>query len=207
MTRSARASAPPERPVGSAIKTTTAVHGSISAMSRDRLSATSYVVLGMIALRGPSTSYDLKRAVGRSIGYFWQFPHAQLYSEPLRLVELGLLSASKEDSGRKRRTYSLTKKGKRQLRDWLAEPTNVHFQMRDMAELKLFFNEVGDPANVGKLAREQIRQHETRIAVYEEMQRRYGNVAGVAKRMITLQLGLEMEHAALRFWSRLADEW
>ncbi len=176
-------------------------------MATGRLSATSYVVLGMIALRGPSTSYDLKRAVGRSIGYFWQFPHAQLYSEPLRLVKLDLLSASSENSGRKRRTYSLTEKGMQQLRDWLAEPTDVHFQMRDMAELKLFFNEVGDPANVGKLAREQIRQHEARIAVYEEMQRRYGDIPAVAKRMITLQLGLEMERAALRFWGHLADEW
>lgn len=61
-------------------------------MSRDRLTVTSFLVLGLIALRGPSTSYDLKRASGHSIGYFWPFPHAQLYSEPRKLADAGLLT-------------------------------------------------------------------------------------------------------------------
>jgi DNA-binding PadR family transcriptional regulator len=177
----------------------------ITTMAGSRLSPTSYVVLGMIALRGPSTSYDLKRAVGRSIGYFWQFPHAQLYSEPQRLVRMGLLRASAEESGRRRRTYDISGAGRAELRRWLAQPTNEHFEMRDMAELKLFFNEVGEPENVTNLAQSQVKQHEERIAVYKDMQQRYQDEPGVAKRMITLELGLEMEHAALRFWRRLAD--
>ena len=172
----------------------------------DRLSPTSYVVLGTIALRGPSTSYDLKRAVGRSIGYFWHFPHAQLYSEPQRLVDLGLLDARTEEGGRRRRTFRLTDAGRKELRGWLAEPTPEHFQMRDIAELKLFFNEVGEPGDVERLAREQIAAHRERIAVYEDMQERYASLDAVAKRMITLRLGLDMEHAALRFWSSLLEE-
>ncbi len=172
----------------------------------ERLSPTSYVVLGTIALRGPSTSYDLKRAVGRSIGYFWHFPHAQLYSEPQRLVDLGLLDAETEDGGRRRRTFRLTDAGRKELQAWLAEPTPEHFQMRDIAELKLFFNEVGEPGDVERLAREQVAAHRERIAVYEEMQGRYASLDAVAKRMITLRLGLEMEHAALRFWSSLLEE-
>jgi PadR family transcriptional regulator AphA len=172
----------------------------------DRLSPTSYVVLGTIALRGPSTSYDLKRAVGRSIGYFWHFPHAQLYSEPQRLAELGLLEAETESEGRRRRTYRLTDAGRAELKAWLAEPTPEHFQMRDIAELKLFFNEVGEPGDVARLAREQVAAHRERIAVYEDMQARYADLDAVAKRMITLRLGLEMEHAALRFWSALLEE-
>ncbi|GAA4787445.1 PadR family transcriptional regulator [Actinomycetospora chlora] len=172
----------------------------------DRLSPTSYVVLGTIALRGPSTSYDLKRAVGRSIGYFWHFPHAQLYSEPQRLAELGLLEAETEAEGRRRRTYRLTDAGRSELKAWLAEPTPEHFQMRDIAELKLFFNEVGEPGDVARLAREQVAAHRERIEVYEDMQARYADLDAVAKRMITLRLGLEMEHAALRFWSALLEE-
>ncbi len=74
----------------------------------DRLTTTSYVVLGMVAVRGPSTSYDLKRAVNHSVGYFWPFPHAQLYSEPKRLVELGLLELDVEPTGRRRQTYTIT---------------------------------------------------------------------------------------------------
>jgi len=170
-----------------------------------RLSATSYVVLGMIALRGPSTPYDLKRAVGHSVGYFWHFPHAQLYSEPDRLAGLGLLELASEATGRRRKTYSITETGLAALRAWLAEPTDEHFQMRDIAELKLFFNEVGDPADVAALAAGQIRQHEDRIAEYERMVERFGGDPAVQSRMITLELGLEMEHAALRFWRALAE--
>jgi PadR family transcriptional regulator, regulatory protein AphA len=175
-------------------------------VASQRLSPTSYVVLGMVGLRGPSTSYDLKRAISRSIGYFWVFPHAGLYSEPQRLVTMGLLAASSEQDGRRRRTYSLTEEGLRELRAWLAAPTNEHFQLRDVAELKLFFNELGEPSNVQRLAREQIAQHEERIKVFQSMQRRYSAVEGVAPRLATLRLGLEMEHAALRFWTQLAQE-
>ena len=171
-----------------------------------RLSTTSYVVLGMIALRGPSTPYDLKRAVGHSVGYFWHFPHAQLYSEPDRLADLGLLELSVEDTGRRRKTYSLTDTGHESLRAWLAAPTDEHFQMRDIAELKLFFNEVGDPGNVPALAAEQMKQHQERIAVYEGMVERFGAEPSAEPRMITLELGLEMEYAALRFWRALADD-
>jgi PadR family transcriptional regulator AphA len=170
-----------------------------------RLSTTSYVVLGMIALRGPSTPYDLKRAVGHSVGYFWHFPHAQLYSEPDRLADLGLLALSVEDTGRRRKTYSITGAGRDALRDWLASSTDEHFQMRDIAELKLFFNEVGAPGNVAALAAEQIRQHRHRIAVYDGMVERFGGDHDAEPRMITLELGLEMEHAALRFWTALSD--
>ena len=174
-------------------------------VSTGRLSTTSYVALGMIGLRGPSTPYDLKREIGRSVGYFWPFPHAQLYAEPERLERMGLLAVQPEDSGRRRKTYSLTESGRNALREWLAAPTNEHFQMRDIAELKLFFNELGDPGNVARLAREQVSQHQQRIAVYKEMQARFGELPAVARRMVTLRLGLEMEHAALRFWRSLAD--
>jgi PadR family transcriptional regulator AphA len=173
-------------------------------VSTGRLSTTSYVVLGMIGLRGPSTPYDLKRGIGHSVGYFWPFPHAQLYAEPERLEQMGLLVLQSEETGRRRKVYSLTDAGRRALREWLASPTNEHFQMRDIAELKLFFSELGHPGNVARLASEQVRQHEERIAVYEQMQDRFGDMPAVAKRMVTLRLGLEMEHAALRFWRALA---
>jgi DNA-binding PadR family transcriptional regulator len=175
-------------------------------MATGRLSTISYVVLGMIGLRGPSTSYDLKRAVGHSVGYFWPFPHAQLYSEPKRLTEEGYLEVATEDSGRRRQVYSLTDAGRAAVREWLGQPTDEHFQLRDVAEMKMFFSELGDPGNVPRLAREQVRQHEERIRVYEEMQDRFRGRDEIQQRMVTLRLGLEMEHAALRFWRSVVDE-
>jgi PadR family transcriptional regulator AphA len=172
----------------------------------DRLTTTSYVVLGMVAVRGPSTSYDLKRAVNHSVGYFWPFPHAQLYSEPKRLVDLGLLELEVETAGRRRQTYTITPEGRSALTAWLAEPTTEQLQVRDVAELKLFFGELARPEDVLNLAREQIRQHEERIEVYEAMQTRFYDREDVAARMVPLRLGLELEYTALRFWRELLKE-
>ncbi len=170
-------------------------------MSRQAaLTPTSYVVLGMVALRGPSTSYDLKRAVGRSIGYFWPFPHAQLYSEPKRLVELGLMEVTHEEHGRRRQTYTVTETGLKEVTAWLAEPVTEPLQVRDIAEMKLFFGELATSADLFSLAREQVAQHQERVATYQAMQNRYGERADVASRMVPLALGLEMELAALNFW-------
>ncbi|MGH3095803.1 MAG: PadR family transcriptional regulator [Streptosporangiales bacterium] len=175
-------------------------------MSTPRLSPTSYVVLGMVALRGPSTSYDLKRAVAHSVGYFWPFPHAQLYSEPKRLVDAGLLDCAVEAGGRRRRTYTITKTGTKELSAWLAEPTNEQMQVRDIAEMKLFFGELAEPEDRLTLARQQVAQHERRIDTYEAMQERFGEREDVAYRMVPLRLGLELEYAALRFWQRYEHE-
>src|SRR5436305_11772776 len=98
-----------------------------------RLSATSYLVLGLIGLRGPSTPYDLKQAANRSINYFWPFPHSQLYSEPERLADAGLLDHEQEETGRRRRRYALNDAGRLALTTWLKTPPGEVFEMRDMA--------------------------------------------------------------------------
>jgi DNA-binding PadR family transcriptional regulator len=175
-------------------------------MSTVRLSPTSYVVLGMVALRGPSTPYDLKRAVGHSVGHFWQFPHAQLYDEPARLAKAGLLDLDCEAGGRRRKVYSITSDGRAALRDWLRQPAGEAFQLRNIAELKLFFSELGDPEDVRTLAAEQISLHEKRLTEYEAIGARFQARTDVAQRMIPLRLGLELEHTALRFWRQILDE-
>ena len=71
-------------------------------------SPSSYVVLGLLAIYGPMTPYDLKKSIDGSVGYFWPFPRAQFYVEPERLKELGLLTEEREPEGRRRRTYSIT---------------------------------------------------------------------------------------------------
>ena len=175
-------------------------------MSMLRLSTTSYVVLGLIGLRGPSTSYDLKRAIGRSVGYFWPFPHAQLYSEPRRLAEGGLLEVATEESGRRRQTFSLTPLGEKQLKEWLAEPTTDPMQIRDVAELKLFLAELSTPEDTLALAREQVAQHAERIAIYDDIMERYSELDPVAARLVPVRLGLKIENAAHEFWQELVEE-
>ena len=121
-------------------------------------------------------------------------------------MELGLLDLEGEPEGRRRQTYTITDEGRDALSAWLAEPTTEQLQVRDVAELKLFFGEFAQPQDVLNLAREQILQHQDRIEVYESRQARFSEREEVADRMVPLQLGLEIEYAALMFWQRLEKE-
>ena len=175
-------------------------------MSTPKLTTISFVILGLIGLRGPSTPYDLERATSRSIGYFWPFPRAQLYSEPKRLVESGLLDVSIEEGGRRRQTFSLTDLGRRFLDEWLSESESEPMQIRDVAELKLFFSELSSPENVRSLAEEQIKQHSERLEIYRKMLHRYVGTEELKNRLIPLELGIRIEEAVTKFWSELKDD-
>jgi PadR family transcriptional regulator AphA len=176
----------------------------IRSVSSVRLGPTSYLVLGMVALRGASTPYELKRAVARSVGYFWPFPHAQFYAEPARLAAAGLLSEQQEPSGRRRRTYAITASGVAALRAWLREPTTGPMEIRDLGELKLFFSELIDAADIVALAQTQERFYRERIAEVEAIAARFGEDPTRTRRMAPLRLGMALYQAAVDFWQEIA---
>lgn len=176
-------------------------------MAQIGLTPVSYVVLGLVARSGTATPYDLKRWVGQSIGNFWPFPHSQLYSEPARLTEAGLLEERQEEAGRRRRTYSLTDDGLAALRSWLREPTVELTQIRDLALLKLFFGAFLMPDEVSAQARLQEAAHRARLAAFVAVD---AHLAGkefdrIAHARATLRMGQLSEEAFIRFWSEIAE--
>lgn len=183
--------------------TMSAVHESSDA---PRLSVTSFVVLGMIALRGDSTPYDLKRAMARSIAYFWAFPHTQLYQEPARLAELGLLSVDDEQGGRRRKTYALTTAGREALLRWMRTPVDSVFEMRDEAVLQLFFSEMISTEELSSIARHQVELYEGRLAEYALIAKANATRMHGGRRMIPLELGVRMATVVRDYWQEIADE-
>ena len=169
-------------------------------MSSPRLTETSYIVLGLIAQIGPATPYDLKRLAQVSTVNFWSVPHTQLYSECARLAGEDLLSERREQTGRRRRTYRLTERGREALERWLSEPTSELEQVRDTATLKLFLG--GDPQ---QLAPTQLQAHRAQLETYEQI---YGSYVGDAPQgwRLALEAGIDHERAYIRFWSRLAGQ-
>ncbi|MFE9009825.1 hypothetical protein ACFYOY_48670 [Streptomyces sp. NPDC007875] len=55
--------------------------------------------------------------------------------------------------------------GQAALCEWLAEPVKEHFELRDIAEIKLFFNELAGPEDVARLAQDQVEQHRRLLGV------------------------------------------
>src|SRR4051794_757166 len=119
-----------------------------------RLTPVSYIVLGLVEQLGEATPYALKTAAASSVGNFWSVQHAQLYTEPARLSDAGLLAAEQEPGGRRRRRYRLTDDGRRSLDDWRASPTADLGELRSPGLLQLFFG-----ADPGPLAGAQLAAH------------------------------------------------
>ena len=168
-------------------------------MSSPQLTPVSYVVLGMVA-EGATTSYDMKQKASRSVGYFWNFPHSQLYAEPGHLVELGLLDEEREAEGRRRRVYTLTAAGRKALDDWLREPTSEQPQIRDAGLLKLFFGAGMGPDEIRTLARAQEEAHRARLAVYETK----ANTVTNPNHAAVVRAGLLHEQTFAEFWREIS---
>ena len=165
-------------------------------MSTVRLSQISYVVLGLVDQLGGATPYDLKRAAAAGVGHFWSLPHTQLYSEPARLAEAGYLDEERERTGRRRRLYTLTARGRKALEQWRTTPTDELYEIRDTGLLRLFFG--ADPA---RMAAAQLDAHRENLRYLEGL-RSADLPEGVR---LALEAGIGHAREYVRFWTRVAN--
>jgi len=78
-------------------------------------------VLGIIAERQPCTAYVVRRDLGVSLSSYWSASAGAIYPLLRRLEERDWIRADENDWGtRKRRSFSLTRTGRKQLREWLS---------------------------------------------------------------------------------------
>ena len=169
-------------------------------MASTRLTATSFIVLGLLDQVGSASAYDLKTAVARSVGNFWSVPHSQLYREVERLSKAGYLRRRREatSGGRPRDDYSLTNAGSAALAEWRDTPAEGLPQLRDPGLLKLFFG--ADPQ---RLAADRLQAHRGNLERYLELQR-LDTGEGPRSIWLALEAGVGHEREWIRFWSALA---
>jgi PadR family transcriptional regulator, regulatory protein AphA len=170
-----------------------------------RLGPVSYLVLGLVAMSGPSTPYDLKRYVQITVGNFWPFPHTQLYAEPARLAEAGLLEEAREETGRRRRHYTITTAGSQRLSEWLSEPVTSPTEYRDLGLLKFFFAELAQPGDVIALAHQQAAAQRAQLAHYEAILERFAGRPEQASRARSAELGVRVARASAEFWEDVVE--
>lgn len=125
-----------------------------------KLGATSYAVLGLLALRD-WTTYELARQMERGIGRMWAASPSMVYEEPKNLVAHGLAAVEAAPVGRRPRSrYSITAAGRQALAGWLdTEPEPPALQFEGL--LKVLFSDQGGPmanetvlASIGDWARD-----------------------------------------------------
>jgi PadR family transcriptional regulator, regulatory protein AphA len=164
-----------------------------------QLTQTSYVVLGLVQRAGEATPYDLKQIVAATIGGFFSIPHSQLYAEPERLARAGYLKERRENTGRRRKHYTLTGKGAKALDGWLETPTEELYELRDPGLLKLAFG--GDPK---ALASAQLAAHEARLEELREIARALEAAGAPQEQVLVAEAGIGHAREYIRFWKRLA---
>lgn len=177
----------------------------ITLQSHPRLDDSAYAVLGFIALRGPSTAYEVKRALSRITSEFWSVPHVTPYRATKALERAGMLSAEQERGGRRRRVYSLTDEGRSALRAWLSEPSSDTMTIHDPGQLRLLFAELAGPDAIAGLARAQASVYEARLATLEATEARLADDPVRGPRLGPLQLGKAVYSAGLAFWTSVGE--
>src|SRR2546430_14445971 len=81
----------------------------------------SYLLLGLIERAGEATPYELKQ-MAASVAGLWTLRHDQVYREPQRLAELGLLEEEREEHGRRRRRFRGTAGGRKAAQGLVGTP-------------------------------------------------------------------------------------
>ncbi len=101
------------------------------------LTTTEAGVLGLLALEGERSGYDLSKQAGQSVGHVWAPTKSHLYAVLRRLSGEGLVGARAVAQERRpdKQLYVLTEAGQAAFRRWLDEP--VHDD-RSALVLRLF---------------------------------------------------------------------
>jgi DNA-binding PadR family transcriptional regulator len=132
-----------------------------------RLNPSSFAVMALLKATGEATPYDLKAFLEKSVENFWPVPHTTFYAEPTRLAEAGYLSERQETTGRRRKLYDLTDKGREALRAWADEDDVAPPQLRDEGALKIFAG--ADPVPILRRRRDWHRAKREELEGYLEL--------------------------------------
>ncbi|MGH2932081.1 MAG: PadR family transcriptional regulator [Gaiellaceae bacterium] len=166
-----------------------------------QLTVTEGAVLGLLAIEGERTGYDLLKLARRSVAHVWAPAKSQLYAVLPRLERDGLARsrAGGRDRGPDRRLYRITKGGERALKTWLeaVEPGD-----RDGFYLKSFLGGLMSPeALVGHYRQFRVDTLE-QLAVYQQLEPTNSRRGHDYYHYFLLKLGIEQAELALRW----ADE-
>lgn len=131
----------------------------------EQLSATAYVILGMVR-KEPRSGYEIKAVVDGTTRFFWATSYGQIYPELKRLSEAGLIEGVDSPTGGRRRTvYAITADGEEELQAWLRQPPET-YEMREEGLLKLFFADALPRQEAAEIVK-AMRAH--RLAVAEQL--------------------------------------
>lgn len=101
-----------------------------------------YAILGLLN-RHPMTGYDLSKEFDKDLMNFWHAKHSQIYPELKKLTDENLIKYEIQISGEvlEKKVYSITKIGKKELKQWLIIEEDLEPTPKDVFKLRMYFSE------------------------------------------------------------------
>ncbi len=163
----------------------------------------SYVLLTSL-IEKPSTGIDLARRFDRSMGFFWNATHQQIYRELSSMLQKGWISTIEhEDATSRKKTYQVEQLGREQLAAWMLEQSPPA-QLREELMVRLRAEaQFGGNRTLPELER-HLSLHKEKLAVYQQIfnkdfQYAYEHDRTLYIHQMILQLGIEQERGWIKW--------
>jgi DNA-binding PadR family transcriptional regulator len=132
---------------------------------------TKYLILGLLSEEILS-GYEIKKIVDTRFSFFWNESFGQIYPQLKKLSEDHLIedtSSNESDNNKSSKKYSITKKGRLELKEWLEEPVEKE-TVRYEILLKMYFSNIISPEiMLGHIKEFQI-SHRNQLKLFEKFQ-------------------------------------
>ena len=118
-------------------------------------------------LEKPSTGFELARRFDRSMGFFWNATHQQIYRELNSMLKKGWISPLEEQTTHSRKkTYQVEQLGRIQLASWIQQQSEPA-QLRDDLMVRLRAEaQLGGNTILPELER-HLGLHKEKLALYQ----------------------------------------
>jgi DNA-binding PadR family transcriptional regulator len=171
-------------------------------MGKVQLTTGDYLFLAFLKT-GPRSAYEIKKEMTSSVNFFWSAQHSQVYQQANRLRREGYIEPRGSASTRNRQLLGLTEEGTRAVERWLEEPA-APYRVYDESLAKVYFASFAGEAATTQLLSHQQRHHTELLGEFERLRGAleaidFGDI--VPGQLYALRLGIEVEHAYLR-WIR-----
>ena len=155
----------------------------------------------------PGSGSELAGRFDRSIAYFWQVTHQQIYRELARLEESGWVQSVPAEQGRgRKRAYKILPAGRKELKRWVLEVEDPT-QLRDTLMVRLRADAALGSTGLDKEIVRRLAIHRRNLAVYREIEARdFADTADSRQRQVqhlVLQAGIMLESMWVE-WSKNA---
>ncbi len=157
-------------------------------------------------LEKSSSGYDLAQRFGKSIGFFWQASHQQIYRELAKMENKGWVKSEVEEGSRTRkRIYHVLEAGHQELKQWAIQSAEP-IQLREDFVVRLRADSAIGPLGLEAELHRRAQVHQQKIDTYLAIEKR-DFLDKVEKDPLKNTRALKIQHLILKAGIAYEENW